>query len=247
MFKEVAPTVLDVMRDEGNKVLRRLGFESNRDLAARAWFPSLRASHLKADARVEPLFTLNNPVIRDFMQRHLFTHLYRVSQHALGQLEKLIEEARSTFAEGEGTSAFAMRIQQMPVFGAKRADVIAHTETIAAIGTASYEAFQAAGTPRKSWLTTGRGNVRESHRRAELETSKNPIPVDKPFILEEPERGRAECRFPGDPQAPGWAAIECYCSLVPEAAEGDQRSAAFARFYAKSCLEELRAVEAVHA
>lgn len=233
LLNDIAPALLAVMRESGEATLRRLGFAREQ----RSW--RARAPHLKQGTAAIS-FALDNPAIRNYFNNHLFKHLYRVSQHALDQLGKVIEQHRASQAAGEGVSELAARLVDMPIFGGKRAEVIAHTETLAAIGTASYEAFQAAETPRKSWLSTGR-RTRYSHAAAEVETSANPIPTDQPFVLSEPGRGVAECRFPGDPLAPGWAAINCACTLVPEAAADDERATAFARHYARKCVEELRA------
>jgi hypothetical protein len=58
----------------------------------------------------------------------------------------------------------------------------------------------------KGWTATADMRTRESHLRAHRKYSKNPIPVDEPFIV-----GGAKLMYPGDPNGPPGETINCRC------------------------------------
>lgn len=69
----------------------------------------------------------------------------------------------------------------------------------------------------KGWQATGDMRTRLSHLRAHQTYSKNPIPIDQPFILS-PTRGsnrgkRFELMYPGDPNGPPELVINCRCTM----------------------------------
>lgn len=69
----------------------------------------------------------------------------------------------------------------------------------------------------KGWQATGDTRTRLSHLRAHRKYSRNPIPIDQPFILS-PTKGknkgkRFELMFPLDPSAPPELTINCRCSM----------------------------------
>lgn len=96
---------------------------------------------------------------------------------------------------------------------AARAETIVRTEMTRIFNLAqSSQQQQAAQTVpelRKRWVATGDGRTRDSHLRAHRRYNRNPIPIDKPFIV-----GGAKLMFPGDPRGPASETINCRCTTV---------------------------------
>ena len=80
----------------------------------------------------------------------------------------------------------------------------------------------------KSWIATGDGRTRRGHLEAH-QRYKTPIPVEEMFIVRNwrftkargwfvdynsEDGGSVEMRFPLDPTAPGWARINCRCTMA---------------------------------
>lgn len=61
----------------------------------------------------------------------------------------------------------------------------------------------------KGWIATGDRRVRLSHIRAHVKYSKEPIPIDQPFIV-----GGAKLMYPLDPAGPARETIQCRCRSV---------------------------------
>lgn len=216
LLEDVTPAVLEVMREAGETALRRLGLEPEKAGAA-TWRVRADAWHLehRRKVSVSSLFSLANRKVADYVDR-LFTHLHKATAGLKEALRELVDRFRTGAEAGEGVSELTARIAEMPELSPLRAERIARTETISAVNTAQIEAFRAAGTARKSWLSVGDDRTRESHLEAERKTAAAPIAVEQPFVLTEEGRGTAELQFPGDPAAPAWATVHCRCALVPE-------------------------------
>lgn len=235
LLEELAPAVLEVMREAGETALRRLGLEPEK-AGAPLWRVRGDAWHLEHRRKVSVtgLFSLANRKVADYLDR-LFSHLHKATAGLKESLRELVERFRQGAEAGEGVSELTARIAEMPELGPARAERIARTESISAVNTAQIEAFRAAGTPRKSWLSVGDDRTRESHVEAERKTSAEPIAVEQPFVLTEEGRGTAELQFPGDPAGPAWATVHCRCALVPEQDE----TRAYYAGRAKAELQEL--------
>lgn len=224
-FDALAPAILETIRDSGDLHLDRLGIEKRGDGYARK---SGSPSEDPNIARLLLAFDLENSRVRGYLDDVFFRQVKGITG---ATLEDLRAEVREGLEKGEGVSEIVLRIAKMPAFGTDRAERIARTETIGAFNLGAAEAFRAAGTPRKSWLSTRDDVVRVSHERADQETSAKPISVDSKFHLIEPDRGEADIDYPGDPSAPAWATVGCRCALVPEQAEQ-------LAYYAERCKEE---------
>jgi len=230
MFEDLLPAVLQVIEESGEQTLARLGLGK----AARGHYVAKHdAVHLKV-GEVRGVFGLSNVRILAYIESHFRRLIAKVVETTRKTIEDAHELIRDALGRGEGVSAITARLDEAGTFGALRAEKIARTQTVGAFNLGQSEAFLAAGTPRKSWLTAGWGDIRESHLAAERATREEPIKSDEAFRLFEPDRGEAQLMFPGDPAAPGWAVINCRCSMVPEAAA--ERS-----YYARECERELMA------
>ena len=94
---------------------------------------------------------------------------------------------------------------------AARAEAITRTEMTRMFNLAHNSQQQATAEivpdVRKRWIASGDNRTRDSHIRAHRRYQREPIPVDKPFIV-----GGARLMFPGDPSAPAKETILCRCS-----------------------------------
>ena len=224
MFRDLLPSVAAVIRDASTSALVRLGGEQR---TSTIWTA-------KADASLPPEmfgdFDMGNPRILEYLQRDFFDKIKNVTEATRAEIARLVEEGLD---QGESADMIAVRLVKATAFSEMRAQRIAQTEVNGALNLGAKEAFRAAGTALRSWLSTGFGNVRESHSAVEAETKANPIKLDDLFLLIDHERGEsAELRWPSDTAAPGWASIRCHCTQVPE--QEEQRA-----YYAHSCKGQL--------
>jgi hypothetical protein len=76
---------------------------------------------------------------------------------------------------------------------------------------------------RKRWIATGDTRTRRGHLEIHNATKDTPIPVDEPFIVRNWQfskksgwsiKGSARLDYPLDPQGPGWATINCRCTMA---------------------------------
>ncbi len=88
---------------------------------------------------------------------------------------------------------------------------MARTETGSASNFGSRAAAGEAGMKSKSWISAGDEKVRDSHARLDAQTTKHPIPIDKPFDL-----GRNELMYPWDGSlgADAGEIINCRCTVL---------------------------------
>ncbi len=104
---------------------------------------------------------------------------------------------------------------RMPLF---RREMIARTETIRASNAGSQALFIDWGMPRKEWLGTPDGRIRETHLAAWSQFSEGgsigPIPINEPFIV-----GGEALMFPGDPNGSPKETIFCRCVSLPFTAD----------------------------
>lgn len=95
-----------------------------------------------------------------------------------------------------------------------RGDVIARTESIAALKAGQFESIAQAvirgdvqlDEVTKAWVDTGDGRVRQDHMNAALQYENDPIPLQQPFIV-----GGERLMFPSDPNGTPKQTIQCRC------------------------------------
>lgn len=227
-FEALGPVFLEVVQDGADATLRRLGM----DKGAEVWRRKVDApERLPELIDIVGAFDELNPRVLAFLEV-VFGHLEDLTRETVADVRAAVAKG---LEEGLGINEIVPRLERLGAFSGDRAERIARTETAAALNLGANEAFRAAGTDRKSWLSAKiEGRTRDSHRAADARYSRAPIPVGEKFVLEDPERSpsRAELMFPSDPEAPGWATVNCLCSMVPE--QPEQR-----RYWVARCREEL--------
>lgn len=230
--EELAPAIVETVQDAGELTLSRLGL----DKVAEGRFRRKLETPERMPELMEILgaFDMGNPRILAYLERFFLTHLEDLTDRTLDQLRT---ELKDGLDMGEGVNQLVLRIQKLPALDALRAEKIARTETIGAFNLGAQEAFRAAGTPMKSWIVTADERTRASHRAADSTYRANPIPVTDKFVLTEGRRGSAELAFPGDPEAPAWAVVNCRCAMLPE----DEAELACWIEHCKAELEEVMA------
>jgi hypothetical protein len=95
---------------------------------------------------------------------------------------------------------------------------IAQTESVTALRAGQNEAIAQAVElgeverefTKKFWDSSGRPNVRETHRQADIQY-RDGIPFDEPFIV-----GGYPLMYPGDPRGPAKEVIRCHCHQIVE-------------------------------
>lgn len=215
-FAALSPVVLRIISDAGDLMLSRMGMGADPKEVGVYTRKTDGPAELPELISVLDRFGLNNPRVLSYMEQFFLKHVHDLNQQMTAAVRKSLEEG---IAAGEGAGELALRLEELPGFATERAERMARTETAAAFNLGAMEAFKAARTPRKSWLSTRDGErVRVSHRRADERYSAAPIPVDEFFVLEQ-EGKTAEVLYPADPAGPGWASINCRCALVPEQEE----------------------------
>lgn len=234
-MKALAPHILATIQDSADLHLSRLGMQKDGKDSGVYRRKADGPERLPEIIHLLDAFNLSNPRVLGYLERFFLVHLESLTTETLASVEKSLTGG---MALGEGVNELVLRLENLPAFNKRRAEKVARTETIGAWNLGAQEAFQAAGTPRKSWLSTRDGQrVRVSHRAIDDETSAKPILTTERFHLVDAERGTADLMFPGDPEAPGWAAIECRCAMVPE----DEVDLAF---WVDHCKRELEAASA---
>ena len=211
-YRDLLPTMAEIMKESGERALRRLG----RSKTGGLWYrEKMEPGETEADLLVGIAFDLGNPELEEFLRVHFFKHLTDINRKTL---ESLRAEFDAGVAQGEGVSEVFARLRKMPEFSDLRAEKIARTETIGAVNKSAFEAFKEDGTPLKSWLSTRDGErVRESHQDVDAKTNEEPIPMGEPFTLTDVERGSsAALMFPGDPAAPAEFVTQCRCDMLPQ-------------------------------
>jgi uncharacterized protein with gpF-like domain len=101
---------------------------------------------------------------------------------------------------------------------AARAEAIARTEMTRINNLAQSSTQQQAGNLipglLKRWISTARGNTRDSHISAHRRYFNDPIPINQPFRV-----GRSDLMYPGDPRGEAKETVNCRCTMatiVPE-------------------------------
>lgn len=186
--------------------LRKLGFES-------VFF-----SPSKAQINILQAFTAD--LVKDITEdaRKLINRNVRMA--ALGQI--------SPFDAMRGITGEMGQERGQVVGGVSaRAETVIRTEMqrVFNLSNFSQQQLTAERIPglKKRWIATGDGRTRRGHLEVHLKTKDNPIPANEKFIVRNwryskgvwhPPRETTELMYPGDPSGPGWAVINCRCSMA---------------------------------
>lgn len=206
----LSPVFLAVVERGGDDGLEKLGMSKVGPTAYRRKVDS--PDMLPQVLNIVGTFDELNPRVIAYLEV-LFAHIEDLTRRTLEDVRSIV---RRGLEDGLGVQEIANNLEDAHAFSALRAEKIARTETAAALNLGVNEAFRAAGTSRKSWLSAKDERTRDSHTAAEAKYSAEPIALGQKFVLEDPDRGVAELMFPADPEAPGWASINCRCAMVPE-------------------------------
>ena len=228
LMKSLVTGVLTTIRDSGALHLRRMGGKM-----VDRWTMKIPQDAGIDDPpdrliRLITAFDLDNPQVAEYLKQFFGRHIMAISSETLLQLEKMFRDALQA---GEGVSELVERIRGLGAFSDARARRIARTETTAAFNLGAQEAFAAAGTPGKSWLSARAESTRDSHLDVDKTSSAQPIETGLSFTLRG-KRGESQLRFPGDPGGPAHEVVNCVCTLVPE-------DLATRAVYAAHCRKEL--------
>lgn len=114
--------------------------------------------------------------------------------------------------KGDSLKTIANSVRaEFNAISAKRAKVIASTETAAAYGTGRDLAMKAAGVLFKRWLTSGNANVRAAHALMNGAV----VGIDESFTVIDPKSGEVDTiKHPADPEGAPWNVISCHCVEV---------------------------------
>ena len=120
--------------------------------------------------------------------------------------QKLVDTLRKAGEDKLTKKDTAARIRASTGFSAKRALLIARTETTMAANIGAFGSAMDSGLNlEKYWIATNDNRTRDSH--AEMLGTK-PLPMDEPFDV-----GGTEMMYPGDPSAPPDEVCNCRCIL----------------------------------
>lgn len=232
-FLDLTPAVLQVVDQGGAAALRRLGGERR---GIRTWEGKADAPF--TDLELDVAFSIDNPKIAQYVRTELYQHISDMTERTALRLREVFEE---TIGRGEGASDLVHRIVESGIFGDKRAETIARTESSAAYNTGTHIGFVEAGVQGKSWLDAGFGKIRPSHSDVSKRTQAEPIPIEEHYELRDPARGVTLLPYPAAPSGPAHECVNCRCTELPEDDDGnDTRD-----FYVGECKGELVAKEKV--
>lgn len=139
-----------------------------------------------------------------------------VPADVFGRIKQAIEDGLS---DGDSLKKIADAVRgEFNDISAKRAKVIASTETAAAYGTARDLAMKAAGIQFKRWLVSGNSNVRTAHQMMNGAV----VGIDESFTVIDPKSGDVDTvKHPADPNGAPWNVINCHCVSIAEAKQED--------------------------
>lgn len=136
--------------------------------------------------------------------------------------KKLIASAvRDSISQELGPFGMEQLIRERAgvIVNAKRAKVIARTETHMAAQFANVASAEVSGVPlRKIWLAADDERVREDHTEAAKYSRENTIKAGEPFIV-----NGDPAMFPGDPSLPAKQSINCRCGVLHRPLELDKK------------------------
>lgn len=206
----VLASALPVLSRAALPMWLRSGFERAVDLVnARS---SARQS-LERHQAVDVLFDLAIPRLADYLRDRPFRYGALIT-------ESMSEEFRAILAEQANAGASIPQMAEavsgrFDVITEARAVVIARTEVISASNLAAHTAYTESGVVEKQeWLSSRDKNTRDTHILADEQYRQGGKPG--PIRLNETFRvGKADLRFPADPQGLAEEVIQCRCSTLP--------------------------------
>jgi phage portal protein BeeE len=142
-----------------------------------------RLKDLIETAKISVNFNVNDPRVLEWLGQRMRKFSEEVSGTSFDAIEKILQEG---FAEGLPIATIAETLRsKFNSWDQYRAEMIAQTETIAAMNQADLEAARQSGMESallKHWLSARDANVRESHQIADREYDDG-IPIDEPFVV----------------------------------------------------------------
>jgi hypothetical protein len=127
--------------------------------------------------------------------------------------DSIRDEIQAGFDAGESKAKIAARIRgKFNEISVGRSRTIAQTETSAAYGFGNNQAQRDAGIQWRKWLSSGLGNVRETHQAADGQV----VRIDEPFRV-----GAALLMYPGDSDGPPEEVCNCHCVAIAVKGENE--------------------------
>jgi len=228
----IARIVFDLKAEDGKlRVINQTFFGKASELGARQSLSEVLG--ISGDAMAEAVAQVKRrPLIRAALTRqsHNITKVNSTTQKLVAnQLTKGLEA-------GEGLNDLASRIGKTLGSNRSRALSIARTQTAGAVGTGRHAGMQQAGVKKKSWVTSGDENVRDSHRNAGSRYADG-IDLNIPYQV-----GGDMLMYPGDPAGSAAEIVNCRCVSIARAAAGkifDSAYYANMQFYSYNALQKL--------
>ena len=171
------------------------------------------------------------PTVREWMETYLAAVENRMVQTPDSVFRLVASALDEGIANGDAIDILRDRVQEVLDFTGnsdwpRRAELVARTEATGAYNAAGFEAArleeQTLGvTLEKAWVCTIDGVTRDSHFAADGQR----VPLDGTFQV-----GRAELRFPGDPDGMIEETANCRCTMIrlepedPLPSEGDRQT-----------------------
>ena len=171
------------------------------------------------------------PTVREWMETYLAAVENRMVQTPDSVFRLVASALDEGIANGDAVDILRDRVQEVLDFTGnsdwpRRAELVARTEATGAYNAAGFEAArleeQTLGiTLEKAWVCTIDGVTRDTHFAADGQR----VPLDGTFQV-----GRAELRFPGDPQGAIEETANCRCTMIrlepddPLPSEGDRQT-----------------------
>lgn len=172
---------------------------------------SVWARHTRMDLRVKKSF--DKPTgqmgfserIVSFMQQYFSIDLLNDAENITQTTIRLIQEVLSDAAlEGWSFDQIVAKLVS-PDFTAKRARLIARTETVGAANAGSMINLRLAGATKKMWVAARDNRTREHHR----EVNQTVIGIDELFKV-----GDSYMQHPGDKSGSAAEVCNCRCAIV---------------------------------
>lgn len=178
-----------------------------------------RGEQLNAEFGME--FDVRNLLAEDWFDNYVITFAQPINDSTEEAMRKLFQQAT---AEGWSVPTmtdhldtmfdqwmhgdvlpedFEWYADRMPFY---RREVIARTESLSASNRGSWELYKGWNAPKKEWLATLDGRVRDTHAAADGQIRL----IDEPFDV-----GGSKMQHPGDKNAPVGEIANCRCAILP--------------------------------
>lgn len=211
----IARVVFDLKTENGKiTAINHTYFEKGTELGIRQTLTELLG--LSGEALEEMTeAALRRPAIQQalLVSSHKIKNVNRTTQSLVAnRLRKGIEE-------GEDLKQLTDRVKRTLGSNRNRAQGIARTQTGGAVSTGRHTGNVHAGVEKKRWVTSGDGNVRDSHVTAGRQ---EPIPLNQKFKV-----GTDRLMYPGDPRGSAAEIINCRCVEIAVRSRGKSFGLAF--------------------